>query len=168
MGEFSEYLSDFHVQVPKLKLKKDWAKGLDPNFVDNYATVSMFDHHHKFHDITRGGDKGNEGLEGDTKGHKRATVDELFIESARQQITYPEQRTSPRRRLAEDGEGDDERRGERLAMREDPEGLEMGNDAQGDPVVDSNEENMLTPDFGEDGLLDMPLQDDYVQHEEMK
>ena len=44
MGEFGQYLEDYHIQVPKLKIKKDWASGLDPNFVDSYIMNSMFDH----------------------------------------------------------------------------------------------------------------------------
>jgi hypothetical protein len=44
IGEFGQYLDDYHMQVPKLKVKKDWALGLDPKFVDSYVQLSMFDH----------------------------------------------------------------------------------------------------------------------------
>lgn len=30
--------------MPKLKIKKDWAEGLDPQFTDSYVMTSMFDH----------------------------------------------------------------------------------------------------------------------------
>lgn len=43
IGESGEYLEDYHVQVPKLRVKRDWAAGLDPNFVDSYVKLSMFD-----------------------------------------------------------------------------------------------------------------------------
>lgn len=34
LGEFGQYLEDYHVQVPKLKIKKDWAAGeLEHNYV---------------------------------------------------------------------------------------------------------------------------------------
>ena len=44
IGEYGQYLEDYHIQVPKLKIKRDWASGLDPKFTDNYIAVSMFDH----------------------------------------------------------------------------------------------------------------------------
>mmetsp|Transcript_10831 Transcript_10831/g.20033 ORF Transcript_10831/g.20033 Transcript_10831/m.20033 type:complete len:1046 (+) Transcript_10831:90-3227(+) len=44
LGEFGQYLEDYHVQIPKLKIKRDWADGMDPKFVDNYVLTSMFDH----------------------------------------------------------------------------------------------------------------------------
>ena len=44
LGEYGQYLEDYHIQVPKLKIKRDWASGLDPKFTDNYIAVSMFDH----------------------------------------------------------------------------------------------------------------------------
>jgi hypothetical protein len=43
LGEFGQYLEDFHVQVPKLKIRKDWADGMDPAFLDSYVLTSMFD-----------------------------------------------------------------------------------------------------------------------------
>jgi hypothetical protein len=43
IGESGEYLEDYHVQVPKLRVKRDWAAGLDPAFVDTYVQLSMFD-----------------------------------------------------------------------------------------------------------------------------
>eukprot|EP01034_Spumella_vulgaris_P032565 gene32565-40185_t len=41
--EFGEYLEDYHIQIPKLKVKRDWFEGLDPTFTDNYVRLSMFD-----------------------------------------------------------------------------------------------------------------------------
>ncbi|KAJ1389341.1 hypothetical protein B484DRAFT_409350, partial [Ochromonadaceae sp. CCMP2298] len=35
IGQAGEYLEDYHVQVPRLKVKRDWAQGLDPKFVDS-------------------------------------------------------------------------------------------------------------------------------------
>jgi hypothetical protein len=43
LGDFGQYLEDFHIQVPKLKVKKDWADGMDPAFLDSYVLTSMFD-----------------------------------------------------------------------------------------------------------------------------
>jgi hypothetical protein len=44
IGEFGQYLEDFHMQVPKLKVRRDWSDGLDADFVDTYVMLSMFDH----------------------------------------------------------------------------------------------------------------------------
>jgi hypothetical protein len=44
IGEYGQYLEDYHIQVPKLKIKRDWATGIDPKFSDNYVMMSMFDH----------------------------------------------------------------------------------------------------------------------------
>ena len=44
IGDYGQYMEDYHIQVPKLKIKRDWAVGLDPKFTDNYVIMSMFDH----------------------------------------------------------------------------------------------------------------------------
>ena len=44
IGDNGQYLENYHIQVPKLKIKRDWAAGLDPKFTDNYVMMSMFDH----------------------------------------------------------------------------------------------------------------------------
>jgi hypothetical protein len=44
IGEFGEYLEDFHVQIPRLKVKRNWAKGVSDKYVDTQALLSMFDH----------------------------------------------------------------------------------------------------------------------------
>ena len=44
VGEFGQYLEDYHVQVPQLKVKKDWFAGLDAEFADYQSMLSMFDH----------------------------------------------------------------------------------------------------------------------------
>jgi len=43
IGEYGEYLEDYHIQVPKLKVKRDWASTLDPQFTDSMVMMSMFD-----------------------------------------------------------------------------------------------------------------------------
>lgn len=48
VGEFGQYLEDYHIQVPRLKVKRDWAKTLDPETIDRYAVQSMFDHETRF------------------------------------------------------------------------------------------------------------------------
>ena len=82
LGEFGQYLEDFHVQVPKLKVRKDWADGMDPAFLDSYVLTSMFDHRH------------------DTKDTSR-TVRQDVLQVLARQDTYPEQnmQTSQTRRL---------------------------------------------------------------------
>jgi hypothetical protein len=44
VGEHGQYLEDYHIQVPKLKIMRNWHTGLDPVFVDNYILTAMFDH----------------------------------------------------------------------------------------------------------------------------
>ena len=44
IGEFGQYLEDYHIQVPKLKVKRGWAKGINASYVDSEAMLSMFDH----------------------------------------------------------------------------------------------------------------------------
>jgi hypothetical protein len=46
-GDFGEYLENYHIQVPGLKIKRNWAEHLDPNFVDSSASLSMFDRKRK-------------------------------------------------------------------------------------------------------------------------
>ena len=43
MGEFGQYLEDYHMQVPSLRVKKDWFVGLDAAFMDYTSLTSMFD-----------------------------------------------------------------------------------------------------------------------------
>ena len=45
---FGKYLEDYHIQIPKLKIKKEWYKDLDPNVMDTYTMNSMFDHEKRF------------------------------------------------------------------------------------------------------------------------
>ena len=42
-GEFGQYLEDYHMQVPSLRVKKDWHVGLDAEFMDYNSMMSMFD-----------------------------------------------------------------------------------------------------------------------------
>lgn len=43
VGEFGQYLEDYHMQVPSLQVKKDWHVGLDADFMDYNSMMSMFD-----------------------------------------------------------------------------------------------------------------------------
>jgi len=43
MGEYGQYLEDFHMQVPSLRVKRDWHVGLDAEFMDYNSMMSMFD-----------------------------------------------------------------------------------------------------------------------------
>lgn len=82
IGDSGEYLEDYHVQVPKLRVKRDWAEGLDPSFVDSYVKLSMFD---------------RESSSGEDQ-RKKAHLDDLQA--------VPETATSAaRRRLSEEDEG---------------------------------------------------------------
>ena len=43
IGDYGQYLEDYHVQVPRLKVARNWFEGLDEDFADNQASISMFD-----------------------------------------------------------------------------------------------------------------------------
>jgi hypothetical protein len=92
IGQAGEYLEDYHVQVPKLKVKRDWAEGLDPTFVDSYVKLSMFDR----------SQPGQEGAGGAGRGGamRTARLDDL------QAVAAPAKDAAPqRRRLSEEGDG---------------------------------------------------------------
>jgi len=74
LGDYGQYLEDFHVQVPRLKVKKNWFEGLDENYVDNYASTSMFDRQSKGKGVlsSKDTDRQNEGSR-----PKGATLDSL-------------------------------------------------------------------------------------------
>lgn len=44
VGAYGEYLHDYRISVPKLRVKRDWHVGLDQAFTDNYVELSMFHH----------------------------------------------------------------------------------------------------------------------------
>lgn len=88
VGEFGQYLDDYHTQVPRLKIKKDWAVGLDPDFTDSYVMLSMFDHKN-FNEHVAQFNKGGDGeVNENIKGRGKARQDELL--SIVKQDSYPE------------------------------------------------------------------------------
>lgn len=51
IGEYGEYLEDYHIQIPKLKIKRDWATGIDPQFSDSFVMTSLFDRSHSQEEV---------------------------------------------------------------------------------------------------------------------
>ncbi len=51
LGDFGQYLEDFHVKIPKLKIQKDWSDKLDPEFSDHQVMITMFEHEHNHGDL---------------------------------------------------------------------------------------------------------------------
>jgi hypothetical protein len=49
LGEFGQYLEDFHVRIPKLKIQKGWYEKIDPDYIDQQVMLTMFDHEHRGH-----------------------------------------------------------------------------------------------------------------------
>ncbi len=84
--------------MPKLKVKRDWATGLDPNFVDNYVLTSMFDHRNFNEYNFELRDQGEQGVDGEKKvpGPGKAKVDELSLFATE---SYPELPKKKGRRL---------------------------------------------------------------------
>lgn len=104
VGEFGKYNENFHIQVPQLKIKKEWYKGLDTAFADEQVRLSMFD---RKKDLLAD--------EGYTKLNKKpfAKPDALDFVAAVEQITYPElNKAKSRRRLEETPVQPDERESE--------------------------------------------------------
>ena len=87
VGEFGQYLSEFHVQVPKLKVRRNWFEGMSADFVDNYVALSMFD-------------RDSEEIASDSP---KAKVDALSPKSP-QQASYPGLSSRGRRLLAAENE----------------------------------------------------------------
>lgn len=84
LGEFGQYLEDYHTKVPKLKVKRDWAAGLDPKFVDSYAMLSMFDHKNEAN--------GGSGL--DKTKTSKAKIDSLGV-PVKQALYNPKVKKTP-------------------------------------------------------------------------
>ena len=93
--------------MPKLKVKKDWATGLDPNFVDNYVLTSMFDHRNfnEYNFELRGGSQSEEKDAEESKTKEKtpgkAKLDELSLFATE---SYPELSKKGRRLQAAEGD----------------------------------------------------------------
>lgn len=165
IGEFGQYLEDYHVQIPKLKVKRDWFKGLNDSFVDNNVMLSMFDHA----GTPKGMDSSKVNIDEGSTRPKPAKHDELsgikpkLIKRGRIVEKPPEINSEPikikkgsltGRRLSEANSDTDTERGmgRRLQGSEGEQGEELQ-----DPGI---------PDFGEGGPGDMDFRygeaDDYV------
>lgn len=99
IGEFGEYLEDYHIQVPKLRVKRDWSQGLDPAFVDSYVKLSMFDRQ-----------QGQRGVEGRSGAAGKARLDDLQTMKSEPAPMGAAGSSSgsgsqERRRLSEEGDG---------------------------------------------------------------
>ena len=81
MGEFGKYNENYHIQVPRLKVRRDWYKGLDPKFMDEQVRLSMFD---------RQRDKAFEEKLHRSNNSRFAKPDDLNLVNKIEQITYPE------------------------------------------------------------------------------
>ena len=78
MGEFGQYLEDYHVQVPQLKIKKDWFAGLDADFADYQSMMSMFDR--KEPRFTSSKDKRHSAEDKDEKPRAEVRPDDLSLD----------------------------------------------------------------------------------------
>jgi len=109
IGEFGQYLEDYHTQIPKLKVKRDWAANIDPSFSDSFVMLSMFDRKNKDQTDTLGGGDGEaSSTSAETTGKKtpRAKPDAFDMLPIKQE-SYPElpkKQQEGRRRLLEEEE----------------------------------------------------------------
>lgn len=161
VGEFGQYLDDYHVQVPRLKVKKDWADNLDPNFVDNYVATSMFDHknfdEHSFSLREGEGEPEKGKLPNGAVAGKGKLDDLALLRRARQQETYPELG-------AKASGGGGAPFGRRRLLDEPPEPPSPDSSTPGGSESEEGAGDVM-PDFG-DGLSDpysgSPMHDDFV------
>lgn len=92
LGEFGQYLDDFHAQIPKLKVQKGWADNLNPDFADKQVLLTMFDH--EGHKHAHGGEHNDETSSGGLGS--RAKMDVLSLgqkagqSQSHSQVSYPE------------------------------------------------------------------------------
>ena len=160
IGEYGQYLEDYHIQIPRLRVKRDWAKGMSDKYVDSQAMLSMFDR--KDH---VGMDSSKYLVEGgESHRPKPAKADPLSGLKPKHKIdakqeSYPEMKGTARRLLnVEDREGEEkvvDRRRRRLDGAEDGE-----NDKNARSEAESGGENNADledpgiPDFGDGGSDD--------------
>jgi hypothetical protein len=71
VGSFGEYLHDYRVSVPKLRVRRDWYDGLDLDFTDSYVELSMFHHDNQGEDNGDGTASSGEDTGDDFKGRQR-------------------------------------------------------------------------------------------------
>lgn len=168
IGEFGQYLEDYHIQVPKLKIKRDWADGLDPKFTDNYVITSMFDHKS---DRDNGRQYGyappNEGSlfsKKNSGSEKTATVAKVKVDDLGSlqvgQITYPELGKHEGESKAEQT-NDGALHGRRLLGDEAEEGAALDvlslADSQIEDTTPTEEKNQLEIKNEKEKILDSPL-----------
>ena len=48
IGEYGQYLEDYHIKVPELKIRKDWYNMIDAKEMDKIVLNSMFDHYNRY------------------------------------------------------------------------------------------------------------------------
>jgi hypothetical protein len=130
-----QYLEDYHIQIPKLKVKRDWTKGLDPQFSDTQVmeSLSLFDRHHR----GVGEGKGSENPIGgeDVKlSRPKLKVDGLKTVAGDVSREQAHSVGAPRRRLLEE-------------EREAVDGLEVGGEVEGEGS--SNDADAAKPSSGE-------------------
>jgi len=142
IGENGEYLEDYHIQVPKLKVKRDWANSLDPQFSDSLVMMSMFDRDQSQTDVKRSKAKPD-----DLKSLP-VTFPDLNVKKA----TSTEQQQQNKRRLQEAGEEATEKQQE--------EGQEEELHTTRDIVPDFGEEGM--PGIGDDFASESAARERYL------
>jgi hypothetical protein len=176
IGEYGQYLEDYHIQIPRLRVKKDWAKGMSDKYVDSQAMLSMFDH--KDHIGMDSSKYHVEGVEGMNNRPKPAKADPLsplkpkHKKDAKEE-SYPELKAgagvSGRRLMSvEESEGvSREWGGGRRRLQEEKEavggggdtpesesGGEEGGSGSGSGGEGMDMEDPGIPDFGEGAMAD--------------
>lgn len=167
IGEYGQYLEDYHIQIPRLRVKKDWAKGMSDKYVDSQAMLSMFDHKDhvgmdssKYH-VDGGGWTNNRP--------KPAKADPLSGLKPKHKVdakqeSYPELKgagvgTSRRLMSVEESEEVSREWGGRRRRLQEKEETTGGDNPESGAGSDSTRDNMDMedpgiPDFGEGGMTD--------------
>lgn len=149
IGEYGEYLEDYHIQVPKLKVKRDWASTLDPQFTDSMVMMSMFD---------REPPAQLEAKRSKAKPDDLKSLQASFPSSGGgggvNDVELKAPPTEQKRRLQEANNeqrsttGDEERKEEGFVMASE----ELSQSNEQEEHLDGEEEHDIVPDFGEEGM----------------
>ena len=100
MGGAGEYLEDFHVAIPKLRIRKDWLSTLNESASGAYVRISMFDRNYPFMDPTN-----SENSESNSKVSK-GKKDILHVDESKSQVKEKDEEPI-HRRLTEEPEPKD-------------------------------------------------------------
>eukprot|EP01038_Epipyxis_sp_PR26KG_P005673 gene5673-7830_t len=161
INENSEYLEDYHIIIPKLKVKKDWYAGMDPAFIDNYVLLSMFDHknnlrHHDDPESTDNqGDSNNKVKVHNLKSLKKTVANSESQESNDEHSNINSRRLSEEESQAQNNEqniqgiNDENANNNHNEIIEENQNQEANRNQQVEPSLSTNEDHPINDNHEE-------------------